>query len=333
MNLDALAGRWRTAFDLEADALARASRLRGSLGFSEEELAEHRGRLTSEREAVARLMTAIAREDHVPLHRSVSAPRATRQMLGLPPGVLGCIFDLEGVLTGSASIHAAAWAVTFDELLSRRLERTGERFAAFKPFNPSTDYYRHLHGKPRLEGIHAFLASRGIRLPEGGVDDEPGTETVHGLANRKNVTLRRMLDREGVHAYADTRGYLEAAHEAGLLVAAVSASENAPDILERAGIASLIEACVDGNTIRTECLRSKPEPDTLLAACGKLGVSPAHVADFETTNAGLEAARTAGIGVLIGVMRPDLGGILDPARADVAVPNLVELLAPALVAA
>lgn len=328
-SLDALAGRWRAALDLEADALASA----GHLGFANEELALHRRHLTWERDAVARLLSAIAHEDHVKLHRSVLAPRATRQMLGLPPSVLACIFDLEGVLTGSASIHAQAWAATLDELLSSRLERTGERFAAFRPFDPATDYYRYLHGRPRLEGVHAFLAGRGIRLPQGRADDRPGLETVHGLANRKSVTLRRMLDREGVHAYADTRGYLEAAREAGLLVAAVSASENAFDILERAGISSLVETCVDGNTIRVERLRSKPEPDTLLSACRKLGVSPARVADFETTNAGVEAARAAGIGMLIGVVRPDLGGILDPVGVDVVVPKLVELLAPALVAA
>lgn len=217
VSLDALAGRWRAAFDLEAEALESASRRRTSLGFAEQELAEHKSRLSWERDATARLLTTIAREDHLALHRSVSAPRATRQMLGLPPSILGCVFDLEGVLTGAASIHAAAWAEAFDEFLSRRLEQTGERFGAFRPFNPATDYDEHLHGKPRLEGVHAFLSGRGIRLPEGHIDDPAGTETVYGLANRKNDALMRRLDREGVQAYADTRGYLEAAREAGRL--------------------------------------------------------------------------------------------------------------------
>ncbi len=332
VNLDALAGQWRVAFDVAADALQIASGCRKSLGFAEQELAEHRGRLTQERDTTARLLMLIAHAEHIKLHRSVSAPRATRRMLGLPTGVLACVFDIEGVLTGTASIHAAAWADTFDEFLSRRLERTGERFAAFRPFNPATDYYDHIDGKPRLEGVHAFLAGRGIRLPEGRVDDSPGAETVHGLANRKNEALLRRLDREGVRAYTDTRQYLEAAREAGLRLAAVSASANTVTILERAGLAALIEERVDGNTIRSERLRSKPAPDTLLAACGRLDIPPARAAAFETTGAGIAAARAAGFGFVVGVDRPDRRGKLELGDADVLVPDLVALLDPALAA-
>jgi HAD superfamily hydrolase (TIGR01509 family) len=329
VSLDALAGRWRTAFDVAADALQTASSCRSSLGLGEQELAEHKGRLTHEREAAARLLTLIAHEEHIPLHRSVLAPRATRPMVGLPTTVLACVFDLEGVLTGSASIHAAAWADAFDEFLARRLEQTGERFGAFRPFNPATDYYAHIHGKPRLEGVHAFLAGRGIRLPEGRVDDSPGTETVYGLANRKNEALLRRLDREGVSAYADTRQYLEAAREAGLLLAAVSASANTATILERAGLAALIAVRVDGNAIRAEHLRNKPAPDTLLAACRWLGVPPSRAAAFETTDAGIDAAHAAGFGV---VVRVDRRGRRDAGGADVVVPGLTALLDPVLAA-
>lgn len=332
VSLDALAGRWRAAFGVASDALQAASSCRSSLGFAEQELAERKGRLVRERETAARLLTLIAHEDHVELHRSVLAPRTTRPMVGLPAAVLACVFDLEGVLTGSASIHAAAWADAFDEFLSRRLEQTGERFAAFRPFNPATDYYQHLHGKPRLEGVHAFLAGRGIRLPEGHIDDPPGTETVYGLANRKSEALLRRLDREGVSAYADTRQYLEAASEAGLLIAAVSASASTAVILERAGLAPLIAERVDGNTIRTERLRSKPAPDTLLAACRKLAVPPARAAAFETTDAGIVAARAAGFGFVVGVDRHDRRGMLDARGADVVVPDLTAMLDPALVA-
>jgi beta-phosphoglucomutase-like phosphatase (HAD superfamily) len=332
VSLDALAGRWRAAFDVAADALQTASGCRASLGLAEQELAEHRGRLAHEREAAARLLMLISHEDHLELHRSVLAPRATPPMVGLPTAVLACVFDLEGVLTGSASIHAAAWAEAFDEFLSRRLEQTGERFGAFRPFNPTTDYFAHIHGKPRLEGVHAFLAGRGIRLPEGRVDDLPGTETVHGLANRKNEALLRRLDREGVSAYADTRQYLEAAREAGLLLAAVSASANTATILERAGLAALITEQVDGNAIRAERLRSTPAPDTLLAACRKLAVPPVRAAAFETTDAGIVAARAAGFRFVVGVARPGRQGTLDLHAADVVVTDLVALLDPALIA-
>jgi beta-phosphoglucomutase family hydrolase len=332
VSLDALAGRWRVAFAVAADALHAASSCSESLGFADQELAQHKGRLTHERETAARLLTLIAHDEHVVLHRSVLAPRATGMMLGLPTTVLGCVFDLEGVLTGSASIHVAAWADAFDEFLSRRLELTGERFAAFRPFNPVTDYDRYLDGKPRLEGVRAFLAGRGIRLPEGRSADPPGTETVHGLANRKREALLRRLDREGVSAYADTRQYLEAAGEAGLLVAAVSASANTGAILEHAGLAPLVAERVDGNTIRAERLRSKPAPDTLLAACRRLGIPPARAAAFETTDAGIAAARAAGFAVVVGVDRPDGRGKLDLRGVDVLVNDLVALLDPALVA-
>jgi HAD superfamily hydrolase (TIGR01509 family) len=332
VSLDALAGRWRAAFAVAADALQAASGCRESLGFAEQELAEHQGRLAHERETAARLLTLIAHDEHVVLHRSVLAPRATRPMVGLPAAVLACVFDLEGVLTGAASIHAAAWADAFDEFLARRLEQTGERFAAFRPFNPATDYYAHIHGKPRHEGVHAFLAGRGIRLQEGRVDDPPGVETVHGLANRKNEALLRRLEHEGVSAYADTRQYLEAAREAGLLLAAVSASANTPAILEQSGLAALITERVDGNTIKAERLRSKPAPDTLLAACRRLGVPPSRAAAFETTDAGIAAARAAGIGVVVGVDRPDRRESLDLRGVDVMVTDLSALLDPALVA-
>jgi HAD superfamily hydrolase (TIGR01509 family) len=331
IRLGALAAHWRAALDLAADALVVANGCRRSLGFAEHELDERRGRLARERDATTRLLAQVAREEHVQLH-GLSAPRATSRMLGLPPRVLACVFDLDGVLTGSATIHADAWAEAFDEFLARRLERTGERFPALRPFNPSSDYYEHIHGKPRLEGARAFLASRGIRLPEGRVDDPPGAETVHGLAGRKNEALMRRLDREGVRAYADTREYLQDAREAGLLLAVVSASANTHQILERAGLAAFIAERIDGNTIRAERLHSKPSPDTLLAACRLLGVQPARAAAFETTAAGLAAARAAGFGFVVGVDRPDRVGELDLSDADVAVTGLGVLLSPALAA-
>ncbi len=243
--------------------------------------------------------------------------------------MLACVFDLDGVLTPSASIHAAAWAVTFDELLARRVEATGERFAPFRPFNRDTDYAEHIHGKPRLEGVAAFLASRGIRLAEGHPDDPPGDATVYGLANRKNELLLERLDREGVTAFAGTQEYLEEARGAGLLLAVVSASANTDKILERAGLAALIDERVDGNTIRSEHLQSKPAPDTLFAACSRLGVEPGRAAAFETTPVGVAAARAAGFGLVIGVDRRGRADMLPPHGADRVVTDLSALLEPA----
>jgi HAD superfamily hydrolase (TIGR01509 family) len=325
-DLDALVARWRIVFHSAQDALHAADRCGRSLAFPAGELHERSTRLARERLVTAQLLDGIARDEHIQLHRRLSAPRATPKLLGLPDQIRACVFDLDGVLAGSSAIHAAAWADTFDEFLSRRVELTGERFAPFRPFDPATDYYGHIHGKPRLEGVDAFLASRGIRVPEGRPDDPPGAETVYGLANRKNEALLHRLDHEGVSAYAGARSYLEAAREAGLRCAVVSASANAATFLERAGLFSLISERVDGNTIRLEHLRSKPEPDTLLAACRKLGVPPVQAAAFETTLPGLAAGRAAGFGFIIGVDRRGRVDTLRAEGADLAVTDLTVLL-------
>ncbi len=330
ISLDALSAHWRVVFDAAQDALQAVRGCGMSLRFPEAELHERSHRLGQEREAVARLLDEVAREGHSVLHHRLSAPRATKRMLGLPESVLACVFDLDGVLTASDSIHAAAWAGTFDELLAGRVETTGERFAPFRPFNRDTDYAEHIHGKPRLEGVAAFLASRGIRLPEGNPDDPPGAATVYGLANRKNELLLEHLDREGVTAFAGSQQYLEEAREVGLHCAVVSASANTGKILQRAGLASLIDERVDGNTIRSERLQSKPAPDTLLAACRLLDVEPARAVSYETTPVGVAAARAAGFGFVIGVDRRGRADMLPPHGADLVVTDLSALLDPAI---
>ena len=249
IDLDTLSAHWRVVFNAEEDALRAAGRCGTSLQFSGSELHLWSSRLVQERQATAELLDEIAREQHVRLYHRLSAPRATRRTLRLPADLEACVFDLDGVLTTSGALHSAAWAETLNEFLARRVERTGERFAPFRPFNPRVDYLGHIDGRPRLAGVHAFLASRGIRLPEGNPEDPPGSETVHGLANRKNEALLRRLDREGVTAFAGARRYLEAAREAGLRCAVVSASANTRGILEHAGLADLVEQRVDGNTI------------------------------------------------------------------------------------
>ena len=324
---DRLSAHWRVVFDAEEDALRAAGHCRTSLAFAPAELRERRERLAREREATARLIDSLAREEHLELTHPLSAPRMTTRLLGLPSGTLACVFDLDGVLTASSAIHAAAWAETFDELLSRRAERTGERFAPFLPFDRLNDYERHIHGKPRLEGVHAFLASRGIRLPEGNPVDRPGAETVHGLGNRKNLALRRRLEHQGVTAFADSYRYLEGVREAGLETVVVSPSTNTAEIVGRAGLTALVEHRVDGEAIRSGNLRSKPEPDTLLAACRLLGIPPEKAAAFETTMDGLAAARAAGFGLVVAVDREGRGGRLRTGGADLTVPDLGALLA------
>jgi HAD superfamily hydrolase (TIGR01509 family) len=239
--------------------------------------------------------------------------------------VTACVFNLDGVLIGSAAVHAAAWMETFDEFILTRAERARGHFAP-APFNPRTDYPAHIHGRPRLEGVRAFLASRGISLPEGRADDAPGTETVHGLANRKKVALLRRLDEHGLSAFEGARSYLELAREGGVRCAVLSASANTGTILERAGLATLVDGCVDGNTIAAEHLRPRPAPDMLLAACRQLAVEPRNAAAFETSAAGVAAARSAGFELVVGVDRGGRWKELLDRGANMVISGLDEIL-------
>jgi HAD superfamily hydrolase (TIGR01509 family) len=325
-GLDGLSAHWRLAFISAHDALTAIGRCGVSVDFPPQEVREWTSRLEHERAATAKLLDEIAREERVPLEHRLSAPRATKRSLGLTDTIEACIFDLDGVLTASAEVHAEAWRVAFDELLARRVESTGERFAPFMPFDPRLDYYRHLHGRPRLDGVQAFLASRGIRLPEGRADDAPGAETVHGLANRKNQALLDLLERDGVHAFGGALLYLEGLHEAGVPAAVVSPSLNTLAILDRAGLEPLVDVVVDGRAARLDHLAAKPAPDTLLAACRALGAAPEHAAGFETTLDGIAAARAAQLGTVIAVDRSGRSGGLLDAGVDRVVPDLSALL-------
>jgi beta-phosphoglucomutase family hydrolase len=326
VDLAALGAHWRAAFDA-ADAALHAARFY----LPPEEVRDDANRLAAEREPTAALLRALAvdRGASGQFAALMFSSRDTRELLGLPSGVQACVFNLDGVLIGSAAIHTAAWTETFDEFISRRIERTGGRFA---PFNARIDYPLHIHGKPRLDGVRAFLASRGISLPEGDDADPPGLETVHGLANRKNEALQRQLDKHGVHAFDGSRRYLELAHDAGLQCAVVSASANTETILQRSGLTDLIDERVDGNTVTAEGLRGKPAPDTLLAACRKLGVDPQRAASFETTPAGIAAARAAGFRIVIAVNSTGNAAALRAEAPDVVVTGLAELLNQALAA-
>ncbi|MBO4209149.1 beta-phosphoglucomutase family hydrolase, partial [Micromonospora echinofusca] len=219
-------------------------------------------------------------------------------MLGLPAHVTACLFDLDGVLTQTARVHNAAWTATFDAYLRERSAVTGE---LYRPFDPGPDYHRYLDGRIRADGVRAFLASRGIVLPEGDPDDPPTAETVHGIGNRKNVVLLERIHTDGVDVYPGSVTYLKAAAVAGLRRAVVSASANCRDVVDAAGLTDLLEVRVDGLVARAEGLRGKPYPDTFLAGAARLGVDPSRAVVFEDALAGVEAGRAGGFGYVVGV--------------------------------
>ena len=243
-------------------------------------------------------------------------------MLGLPDGVTTCLFDLDGVLTDTASVHQVAWKDMFDAFLSARAGADG---SAFVPFTPR-DYEAYVDGKPRLDGVRDFLASRGIVLPEGGIGGSPEDDTVTGLGLRKNAMVLRRIREDGVDVFDGSRRYLEAAVEAGLRRAVVSSSANAGEVLAAAGLDSMIEVRVDGVTIREEHLNGKPSPDTFLTAASRLGVVPAECAVFEDALSGVAAGRAGGFGVVVGVDRVGQAEQLRASGADLVVEDLAELL-------
>jgi beta-phosphoglucomutase family hydrolase len=245
--------------------------------------------------------------------------------LGLPETVTACLFDLDGVLTQTAKVHAAAWKQMFDAYLRERAERTGQPFV---PFDEVADYDEYVDGKPRYDGVRSFLASRGIELPEGSPSDPPGAETVDGLGNRKNELVLNLIHEQGVQPYEGSVRYVRALREAGLPRAVVSSSANCRDVLEAAGIEDLFDQVVDGLVAEREHLEGKPAPDTYLAGARALGVEPPHAAVFEDALAGVAAGRSGGFGFVVGVDRVGQASALRERGADVVVSDLAELLAP-----
>jgi len=319
-ELELLAGDSWMALSAGDVALRRASHY-----LPPEAVRARADRLTAERAATLGQLHGLARDHHTdsPLLHWLDEPTVTRRLLGLPHEVKAGVFDLDSVLTTSTGVHIAAWADTFDSFLLARAARLPEPFV---PFDRERDYGAFVAERPRLEGVRAFLTSRGIRMPEGDADDAPDAETVHALANRKELALERHLARDGVAAYIGSRCYLEAAHLVGIGRAVVTSSANTTEILERAGLAHLVDRRVDAATIAAGRLASKPAPDTLIAACELLGVDPEEAADFETTPAGIAAARAAEFRLVIGIQREGPGDELHAAAPDVIVDDLAQLL-------
>ena len=244
-------------------------------------------------------------------------------MLGLPEGVRACLFDLDGVLTQTAKVHAAAWKEMFDGFLRERAARAGE---PFRPFDAVADYDEYVDGMPRYDGVRSFLAARGIDLPEGEENDQPSAETVHGLGNRKNEIVLRLIREQGVEAYEGSVRYVQAAREAGLRRAVVSSSSNCRDVLVAARIEDLFEQRIDGLVAERDHLKGKPAPDTFLAAARALGVTPDQAAVFEDALAGVAAGRAGDFACVVGVDRVGQADELRAHGADVVVSDLAELL-------
>jgi beta-phosphoglucomutase family hydrolase len=244
-------------------------------------------------------------------------------MLGLSDGVRACLFDLDGVLTQTATVHAAAWKEMFDGYLRERAARTNREFV---PFEPIGDYDEYVDGKPRYEGVRSFLDSRGIELQPGDPSDATDAETIDGLGNRKNEIVLRLIRDHGVRAYDGSVRYVRAALEAGLARAVVSSSTNCGDVLLAAGIEDLFEQRIDGVVAEREHLKGKPAPDTFLAGARALGIEPGQAAVFEDALAGVAAGRAGGFACVVGVDRADQAEALREHGADTVVSDLADLL-------
>jgi beta-phosphoglucomutase family hydrolase len=243
-------------------------------------------------------------------------------VLGLPDAVHACLFDLDGVLTDTASVHTKAWKRMFDAFLEQHAEQSGQPFV---PFDPVNDYLTYVDGKKREDGVRSFLESRGIELPEGDPDDSGDKDTIYGLGTRKNDAFQETLEKDGVEVFEGSRRYLEKVTAAGLATAVVSSSANTRQVLEITGLEKFIQQRVDGVTLREEHIAGKPAPDSYLRAAELLGVEPSAAAVFEDALSGVESGR-AGNFYVVGVDRVGHADELRSHGADIVVTDLGELL-------
>jgi beta-phosphoglucomutase family hydrolase len=244
-------------------------------------------------------------------------------MLDLPERITTCLFDLDGVLTNTAAVHAGAWKEMFDDFLRERAEKTGD---PFEPFDRPTDYDEYVDGLPRLDGVRSFLESRGIELPMGSPSDPPEAETIHALGTRKNDLVLEMIREQGVEPFEGSVRFVEAARDQGMRRAVVSSSTNCQDVLAAARIDHLFETLIDGVVAEREGLAGKPAPDTFLAAARALGAEPDESTVFEDALAGVEAGRAGDFGWVVGVDRTGQAEALKRRGADVVVQDLAELV-------
>jgi beta-phosphoglucomutase family hydrolase len=243
----------------------------------------------------------------------------------LPDCIRALLFDLDGVLTKTATVHAAAWKQTFDEFLRARAQESGEPFV---PFDEVDDYDEYVDGRPRDDGTRSFLKSRGIDLPDGRPDDPPTAATVHGLSTRKNDLVQQKIKSDGVETYSGSVEFVRAARAAGYRTAVVSSSANTQDVLAVTGLTELFDARIDGVVAAERHLPGKPAPDTFLAGAQALDVPASAAVVFEDALAGVEAGRAGHFGLVVGVDRVGQAHALREHGADVVVSDLSELLEP-----
>jgi Cof subfamily protein (haloacid dehalogenase superfamily)/beta-phosphoglucomutase family hydrolase len=258
--------------------------------------------------------------------RFVLNGRKSEATFGLPASTRACLFDLDGVLTQTAKVHAAAWKAAFDEFLRARASASA---APFVPFDAVRDYDEYVDGRPRSDGVRSFLASRDIHLPEGDEHDPPTAETIAGLGNRKNDLFMRLLHSEPVATYEGSVRYVRAVKSRGFKTAVVSSSKHCREVLDSAGISDLFDVDIDGVVADRDHLAGKPAPDTYLAAARALAVEPARAAVFEDALAGVEAGRAGHFGCVIGVDRAGQATLLRQHGANVVVSDLAALLGEA----
>ncbi|MEO9152964.1 MAG: beta-phosphoglucomutase family hydrolase [Lapillicoccus sp.] len=242
---------------------------------------------------------------------------------GLPASTRACLFDLDGVLTDTAKVHAAAWKEMFDGYLRARAD---EGDTSFEAFDAVADYDTYVDGRSRADGTRSFLASRGIVLPEGAASSPLGAATIAGLSDAKNAIVLRRIRKDGVEPYPGSLRYVRAVRSAGLVTAVVSSSANCAEVLDAAGIADLFEVRVDGHDVEEQHLAGKPAPDTYLAAARLLHVEPREAAVFEDALSGVAAGRAGAFGVIVGVDRVGQAAELRAHGADLVVADLADLL-------
>ena len=233
------------------------------------------------------------------------------------------LFDLDGVLTSTAAIHARAWKTMFDHFLQ---QRGREERRDFKPFNIDSDYKRYVDGKPRYEGVQSFLDSRGVHLPKGSPDEPPNDRTIAGLGNRKDAMVKQAIEEGQVQPFEGSVRWVRQIRDEGFRTAVVSSSRNCAAVLRAAQIDDLFDVHVDGNTLEEMHLRGKPAPDSFLKAAELVGVSPRRAVVVEDAISGVEAGHAGQFGLVIGVDREGHGDALRNHGADVVVRDLAELI-------
>ena len=253
------------------------------------------------------------REDKMPMGH----PALTRDRFD------AVLFDLDGVLTATAKVHAACWKKVFDAFLRKKAESEGK---PFEPFQIDSDYRQYVDGKPRYDGVRDFLTSRGIRLPEGSREDPPGHNTVCALGNSKDELIAQIMETEGVDPYEDAISLVRALRDLGIKTGVVSSSRHCDRALAAAGIDEFFDVRVDGNVVQELGLPGKPAPDSFLEAARRLGVAPDRTAVVEDAISGIMAGRAGNFALVVGVSRKDDADVLKESGAHVVLTDLRDLI-------